>query len=81
MTYFNLESSQASRLNFDQFVENYASNCVDEMPEDYLEETSAEQIAEDYFGEGYNTNDDAEAKARHMAIFIETVNEAKRRLA
>lgn len=77
--FFNLSRNQAHRIDFDAAVEQYADDCIQSMDEDYLAETSAEEIAADYWdnGEGYDTDDPKEAKARYMSVFTAAVNEAK----
>ena len=77
--FFNLSSSQADRINFDEAIERYADDCIQSMPEDYLAETPAEEIAEAYWndGEGYETDDAEEAKARFVKVFTAAISEAK----
>jgi len=74
---YNLSSNQAHRISFDEAVEIYAQDCINAMPADYLAETPATEIAEEYYGEGFETDDETEAKARFMSVFTAAVNEAK----
>ena len=71
--FFNLSSSQADRMSFDEHCERYVETCIEAVENDSkVMSRSLEawgKVVDDYYGDGFETDDEEEARSRFDDAF------------